>query len=175
MNVDVQVSCHPHIVRADYRFLQRLGSKLLVLSCMLLVTGSIAVAQTWQHEMLDSGSDHDVGQFSALAIDRDGNLHAAYWDATGNAPRGQLWYTFRAPGDKQWSRMVVDGDGTFVSMAVDGSDHPHIAYSSKRETGLHYAHFDGKKWQKQIIDPGKVNYYNQIQVDANGHPRISYR
>jgi len=147
---------------------------ILIFGCVWGLVPSAAIAQAWHTDILDSGSGHDVGQFSALAIDRDGNLHVVYWDATGNAPRGQLLYGFRAPGDKQWSRMIVDQDGAYVSIAVDSSDHPHFAYVSKRETGLHYAHWDGARWHKQVVDPGHVNYFTSIQVDSQGKPRISY-
>lgn len=148
--------------------------KVLVLLCFLGLTCCTVAAQTWHTEMLDPGDGHDVGQYSALAIDHDGDLHAAYWDATAGAPWGQLRYAFRAPGDKHWSRMVVDADGLYVSLAVDNRDHPHLAYDDGRERGLHYAHWDGKQWKRQIIDPGHVGFYNSIQVDADGNPRISY-
>ena len=160
--------------RTSWRWLGKSAGICLVLGWGLMLLPSTSIAQIWHSESLDSGSGHDVGQFSALAIDHDGDLHAAYWDATGNAPRGQLIYAFRAHGDKRWSRMAVDQDGTYVSMAVDNRDHPHFAYVSRRETGLHYAYWDGTKWHKQIIDPGHINYFTSIQLDSDGHPRISY-
>lgn len=147
---------------------------VLALFCFLVSACSFASAQAWHTEMLDPGNGHDVGRYSALAIDHDGDLHAAYWDATGNAPWGQLWYAFRAPGQREWSRMVVDRDGTYLSLAVDSGDHPHLAYVSKNHTGLHYAFWDGKTWRRQIIDSGRVNFYNCIQVDNKGNPKISY-
>jgi hypothetical protein len=160
--------------RARCPSLQKFAARLLIFGCAIFLLPSMAISQTWHTEVLDSGSGRDVGQFSAFAVDHDGNLHAVYWDATGNAPRGQLWYAFRAPKDKKWSRMVVDQDGTYVSMALDSNNHPHFAYASKRETGLHYTYWDGATWRKQVIDSGHTNYYNSIQVDAKGHPRISY-
>src|SRR5207248_2328668 len=58
----------------------------------LAIAPSFATAQTWHTETVDPGSGHEVGEFSSCAVDHDGNLHAAYWDATTNAPRGSLLY-----------------------------------------------------------------------------------
>jgi hypothetical protein len=147
---------------------------ILVLFCFLVSSCVCGFGQVWHTETLDPGNGHDVGQYSALAIDRDGDLHAAYWDATAGRPWGQLRYAYRAPGDQHWSRMVVDTDGLYVSMAVDSRNHPHLAYDDGRERGLHYAYWDGKQWRRQIVDSGHVGFYNSIQVDAEGHPKISY-
>jgi hypothetical protein len=152
----------------------KMRGTILALLCFLVSACGVAFAQSWHTEMLDPGNGHDVGRYSALAIDHDGDLHAAYWDATGNAPWGQLWYAFRAPGQKEWSRMVVDRDGIYLSLAVDSADHPHLAYASNKHTGLHYAFWDGKTWRRQIIDSGRVSFYNCIQVDGKGNPKISY-
>jgi len=70
--------------------------------------------------------------------------------------------------------MVIDRDGTYVSLAMDSANLPHITYNSKRETGLHYAHWDGKTWHRAVIDDGHTNYLTSIQVDGAGHPKISY-
>ena len=132
-----------------------------------------APAQTWHTETIDS-TGHDVGNFSSIGIDGNGDVHLAYWDATGDAPRGQLIYAFRGAHDKKWSSMMLDNDGTYVSLAMDKSNHPHIAYNSKRENGLHYAFWDGSRWHRQVVDPGHINYLLSIQVDDQGHPKISY-
>lgn len=151
----------------------RLQRVILATVSYVLFTAASASAQNWRTDNVDP-SGHDVGNFSALGVDGDGNLHLAYWDASGNAPRGQLIYAFRGVHDKQWSRMVLDNDGTYVSLAVDKANRPHIAYNSKRENGLHYAYWDGSVWHKQVIDPGHINYLLSIQVDDEGHPKISY-
>jgi hypothetical protein len=169
-----------HIPSALWRILHRstpgcrsAGVRALVAAAALLLIQGYCIAQSWHTETVDT-SGHEVGEFSSMEVDRAGNLHIAYWDASANAPRGQLVYAFRAPTDKKWSRLVIDGDGTYVRLAVDNSGHPHIVYNSKRETGLHYAFWDGTKWHKQIVDPGHTNYFTGIQLDAEGHPKISY-
>jgi hypothetical protein len=152
--------------------LRRWAYTMVALACMTALASTVALAQTWQTEIVDSG--HDVGQFSALAIDHHDDLHVSYWDATADAPRGLLIYAFRAQGDKKWSRIAVDQDGTYVSMALDSKDRPHLAYNSKRENGLHYTYWNGKKFVRQVIDSEHINYYTSIQVDSQDHPCISY-
>jgi hypothetical protein len=140
---------------------------------LLLLLPSCLLGQSWVTENVDD-SGKEVGEFSSMAVDGNGDLHVAYWDATTNAPRGQLIYAFRTAHDKKWSRMVVDRDGTYVSLAVDSANLPHIVYNSRRETGLHYAHWDGKQWHRVVVDPGHTNYFACVRVDAEGHPKISY-
>ena len=152
-------------------FMLRISPSLLLI--FLFLASTVASGQSWHTETVDT-SGHDVGLFSSIGVDSQGSIHLAYWDATGNAPRGQLIYAFRGVADKEWSRMVLDQDGTYVSLAVDKDNHPHIAYNSKRENGLHYSYWDGNKWHKQIIDPGHIDYLLCIRVDDEGHPKISY-
>jgi hypothetical protein len=144
-----------------------------LVSTLLVLIPVWGVAQVWVTESVDN-SGKEVGEFSSFAIDGNGDLHLAYWDATTNVPRGQLIYAFRGAHENKWSQMVIDRDGTYVSMAVDAANLPHIVYNSKRETGLHYAHWDGKRWHKAIIDDGHTNYITSIQIDPDGHPKISY-
>jgi hypothetical protein len=146
------------------------GASLAAILFALAFLPALGSAQIWRTEVVDNGAGHEVGEFSSLAIDVDGNLHVAYWDRNADA----LLYAFRSTRDKQWSRMVVDKDGTFVTLAVDSAGRPHFAYVSKNETGLHYAYWDGTKWKKEIVDSGHINYFTSIQVDAAGHPMISY-
>ena len=79
-------------------------------------------------------------RYSNLAVDEAGSIHVAYYDET----KKSLRYAFRRHQDKTWSIMDVDKpEGTFVALAVDGLGHPHFAYNSPFETGLHYAYWDG--------------------------------
>jgi hypothetical protein len=71
--------------------------------------------------------------------------------------------------------MQVDKQGgQFTSLAVDSHDHPHLAYNSRFLTGLHYAYWDGTRWQTQIIDHDRTNHFTSLQVDTQGYPHISY-
>lgn len=140
-----------------------------------LLTPSLAAAQTnhtWQVDTISSSGAGDVGGFAALVIDAGGNFHAAYYDYSHHG----LLYSFRGKNDKQWYTTKVEGKGagTYVSLAVDATGEPHLAYNSPYEDGLHYATWTGKKWKRLIIDASHINYYTSIQLDKQGHPRISY-
>jgi hypothetical protein len=125
----------------------------------------------WQVEVVDAGHGGDVGKFTSLIVDIDGNFHIAYFDEGQNALR----YAYRGRSDKQWYTMQIDKQaGQYASLAVDSHDHPHIAYNSRFLTGLHYAYWDGTRWQTQIIDDARTNHFTSIQLDAKGYPHISY-
>ncbi len=126
---------------------------------------------TWQIEVVDSSRGKDAGSFSSLAIDRFGNFHLAYSNLAGTLLR----YAFRARSEKRWDKTTIDsGGGVFETLAVDSHGWAHVAYNSPKLPGLYYAHWDGKQWQKAIIDFVRTNRETSIQLDSQGYPRISY-
>jgi hypothetical protein len=147
---------------------------LSMMAATLLRSAPVApeASQPWQVETVNPGYGADVGAFAALAIDAAGGLHIGYYDSTHRA----LLYSYRGKTDKQWYTTQVEGkgEGTYVSLAVDANGRPHLAYNSPFEDGLHYATWDGHHWKRQIIDAEHINYYTSIQLDKEGHPRISY-
>jgi len=158
----------------DFISARPLYALAVVLLCTLVLpVGALAQGQhVWRIETVNNDAGSDVGKYAALAIDSSGNFHVAYYDDTHRA----LLYSFRAKSDKKWYTTKIDGKGagTYVSIAVDAADHPHFAYNSRYEDGLHYTTWNGTKWLRQIIDPEHINYYTSIQLDQAGHPRISY-
>lgn len=123
----------------------------------------------WQIDLVDDGGGHDVGMYSALAVDREGAYQIAYYDSSDKALR----YAFRRKSDKQWFKMSVDEDaGTFVSLAVDAQGRPHMAYNSSK--GLRHAYWDNERWHIQTIDPVPTQFFTSIQLDALGNPRVTY-
>jgi hypothetical protein len=145
----------------------------LFLVTLFLSSGALAQVQhVWRIETVNNDAGSDVGKYAAFAIGPGGNFHLGYYDDT----HGALLYSFRAKGDRRWYTTKVDGKGagTYASLAVDAADQPHFAYNSRYEDGLHYATWNGKKWLRQIIDSERINYYTSIQLDHDGHPRISY-
>jgi hypothetical protein len=124
----------------------------------------------WVVEVVDRimGDDATV---TSLALDRFGDLHVSY----SSPKRNELRYAFRRPQDKSWNLATVDSEGvSFDSLAVDSHGRPHIAYNSPRFPGLHYAMWDGKHWQKFLIDHCKTSHQTSIQLDLQDQPRISY-
>jgi len=141
---------------------------LLLLACVAAPAG----AQTaWNVEVVDDGSgSKNVGMYTSMVIDRNGNFHIAYHDEGRNAVR----YAFRAKNEKKWHTMLVDAGGNTVSLAVDQAGRPHFAYVGPYEAGLRYAYWDGTRWRKQIIDSERIAFFLSIQLSAQGLPRISY-
>lgn len=146
-------------------------------SCVRLLTVIVlfshAYPQTkgnWRVEVVDRIAG-DPATVSSLAFDRFGNLHLAYSNRKGN----ELRYAFRNLKDKGWNLATVDGEGgSSASLAVDSHGWSHIVYNSPRVLGLHYAAWDGKHWQKFLIDPCKTGHQTSIQLDSQDHARISY-
>lgn len=125
----------------------------------------------WQIEVVETSQDKQAGSFSSLVIDRFGNFHLAYSNRAGTTLR----YAFRSKTDKRWDKATIDTlGGSFETLAVDFHGWAHIAYNSPKLPGLHYAHWDGKQWQKFIVDAVKTNHQTSIQLDSQGYPRISY-
>ena len=148
----------------------RLPIFFLALVALLYLAPAVRTQDQWHIEVVDDGSGHDVGSYTALAIDHDGDLHIGY-----NQTKNALRYAYRGPHDKQWSKMTVDPEGgTFISLVVDSNDRPHFAYNSLFLSGLHYAYWDGTTWTKQVIDGTRTNHMTSIGLDASGNPRISY-
>lgn len=153
-----------------------LASRFMAFACvlsLLLWSNSAAapnqVQPSWQIEVVDDGDGHDVGMYSSLAIDRDGDYQLAYYDSTNKA----LLYGFRRSDDQHWSKMLVDRDaGTFVSLALDLQGRPHMAYNSDR--GLRYAVWTDGRWRIQTIDPVPTEFFTAIQLDRQGNPRLTY-
>jgi len=143
---------------------------LLTLLLLLFAPPLSRAAEQWQIEAVDKVAG-DGPMFSSLALDRYGNLHVAYSNRGGN----ELRYAFRGRDETRWDTAVVDSEGgSFDTLAVDSHGWSHIVYNSFRLPGLHYAVWDGKQWQKFLIDPCKSGHQTSIQLDSQDHARISY-
>ena len=81
----------------------------------------------------------DVGMYASLALDRNGDVHVAYYDGTSR----DLRYARRSASTSQWTSYVVDaGDvgcpvgsqcaGSWASLDVDDQGLVHIAYFGAR-------------------------------------------
>src|SRR5262249_21104369 len=102
---------------------------------------------------------------------RSGNLHLVYANRNGS----ELHYAARGKDAKTWNRALVDASGgAFNSLAIDSQGYPHVVYNPASKTGLHYAKWDGKQWQRYVIDPAHPGHQTAIRLDSKDHPRISY-
>jgi hypothetical protein len=150
----------------------RLFAVSAILSLLsLFFTTSLAGQSGWKVEIVDDGQGTDVGMFTSMAIDRSGNFHIGYF----NASTSSLQYSYRGRQDQKWSKMAVERDaGTFVSLVADSQGFPHLTYNSPVRRGVRYAYWDGKQWHIQLIDPVATQFTTSIQLDASGNPRIAY-
>lgn len=157
--------------------MNKLVGKIISRTVLLLSTGVVLAApcalsaqSQWRVEVIDGGPGKNVGKFTSLAIDKDGNLHVGYYDETRQALR----YGFRSGAGGKWYTMEVDASGGYESLAVDAQGQPHFAYAAPNEAGLRYAAWDGKKWNKQTLDSERIDFFNCIRIGPDGLPRISY-
>lgn len=150
------------------RLRQALCRRILWLLVLSAVCPSLIAAQswTWSTELIDA-----LGTDSSIAVDPEGNLHVSYY----YPPEGQLKYAFRGPKGDRWFRMSLDkGLGEFFTrIAVDAKGNPFICYSPQI---LKVAHFDGRRWSVQQVDPGGglVSYTCSVAVGSDGAPRLSW-
>lgn len=146
------------------------SARLLLL--VLCLQFPLLAQSNWHTEVVDGSAGVDVGKSASLAIDRQGNLHVAYYDDTHHSVR----YAFRSVDDHRWFTMQVPGSQPaypYLSLAVDSQGQPHISFVSG-QSGLMYAHWDGKLWSTVQIDDIRAAYFNQIALDAADHPCITY-
>src|SRR5215469_8013166 len=144
-------------------------SLAMLLAGFSTARGYSQTRSSWEIEVVDKSAG--AKSFSSLAIDRLGDFHLIY----SNQAYRELRYAFRKKQDKRWDIATVDNmGGLSASLAVDSRGWSHIAYSSDRLPGLYYASWDGKRWQKVLIDPAKTGHHMSIRLDSQDNPRISY-
>lgn len=142
---------------------------LLSVLIYFLVSPAPLLAQTWTWTNQDI--EPTGGESPSIAIDHDSNLHVAYRVVEG----GQLKYAFLPSGSSKWFKMILDQGMVVFStgITIDPSGNPQICYTPNV---LKYAHFDGKKWFTQEVDPGSglVGYLCSIQVNPQGSPMVTW-
>lgn len=152
----------------------RLSLMTMILLATLALIPSVSpnpVQSPWHVEVVDDGQGSNVGMFSSMTLDRNGDFQIAYYNATSKSLR----YAYRGKNAQKWSRMTVAQDaGMFVSLATDAQGHAHLAYNTSLQTGLHYAYFDGRQWHAQIIDSVPTQFFASMQLDPAGNPRVTY-
>jgi hypothetical protein len=143
------------------------SSLLLSLAFILFFPISVA-AQTWRWTLQDIDIE---GVGTSIIADHDGNLHLSYYVPIG----GQLRYAFLPAGSSNWYKMTLEGglNSMDTGITVDSSGNPYICYTP---ASIRYAHWDGKKWSTQEVDPGsgRIAFICSIRVGADGRPMMAW-
>jgi PKD repeat protein len=159
---------------------KELGRGLAALTIGILLLGAIApffssyqasaAGIIWHTETVDSSGN--VGYYTSLAFDSNGNPAISYFDYAEANLKYARW------DGSQWVIETVDSTGQvglYTSLAFDSAGYPSISYYDATNADLKYAHWNGASWTKQIVDTaGNVGSYTSLAFDSAGYPSISY-
>ena len=145
----------------------------------ITLTGSdfssfFSAGDLWDNFTIDSSAD--VGTFSSIVADSNGELHIAYRDVTN----GHLKYASNAGGS--WTSYPIDNGGGYIgrytSIDVDSNDKVHISYGNLNTWDLRYATNVAGSWTRSTIDNGGSNgqagMYSSLEIDSNDVIHVSY-
>jgi hypothetical protein len=148
----------------------RLRVVIMMWAALLAGAAGSACAETWSIQVVDGGS---AGPGSTSLALLQGYPVVAYF----SAPRDLEFAAIDRTANR-WTLRNVDQGGEFSSIAVDSSGIVHVGYIDASSLELRYWRFNSGQGSIQVIDSesgrGGMYFYNSIQVDPTGSPRISY-
>ncbi|HEC80311.1 MAG TPA: hypothetical protein ENI43_03545, partial [Firmicutes bacterium] len=129
---------------------------------------SVVIAYDWHYYILDSG--HYFG--GPIDTDSDDNPHILY----PNSDSKIMIYKYY-DGD-EWIEEYVDEWYGRCSMVLDDQDTPHISFREWTDEYMMYCYYcykDGDEWVIELVDDEQYSGdFNDIVLDSNGYPHISY-
>jgi hypothetical protein len=141
---------------------------------------------SWNTVVVDSNGN--VGEYSSIAIDRNGKAHITYFDylideqiGDDSVPFGNLKYASNASGD--WEAVTIDtGAGMLPRICIDNNDKVHIIHSKLGISDLYsildllYTSNETGFWETVTIGSQVVKGADSsIAADSNGKVHISTR
>ena len=152
--------------------------RYLRITCfLLLIIVGYIYSDSWHIEVVDS--EGNTGMGTSIALDSKGNPCISYTEI-----RELSFYIKYAHFDgNEWKIENIDIVGSEnpetrpigTSLALDNIDLPYIAYFHYPGKGLKLAHFDGQKWNIEIVDTyGDIMDYPSLLIDSDNHPHIAY-
>ena len=155
---------------SDFKSSSRFPRALGLLTLSLALLAGRASGETWAVQFVDVGSSS--GTSTSLGLIQ-GYPVISYFGLPRN-----LKYAALNPQTKNWDLLRVDAGGEFTSLAVDGAGIVHVAYLDANTRQLKYWRNNQGQGSIQVIDSetgqGGMGFFNSIQVDASGAPRVSY-
>lgn len=120
----------------------------------------------------------------SLAIGADGMPHIL-WYQYGGPQGGYFLHVKYAALDKgAWLARTVDYEGQtgkWNCLVLDAQGNPHVTYDSFLKGEIKYAYWDGKDWQRSVIDspdisPGGASggMGNALLLNRDGKAQVSY-
>lgn len=136
----------------------------------------------WHSQQIAPGLG-GIGYTCSVGITPDGTVNLFWYQI--NSPSGDFYHLRHAElKDGAWLTRTVDmaaETGKWNSATVDGTGKLHIAYSTYEDAELRHAYFDGKNWEKDVVDSrilskGAMHPFlgNSIVVRKDGTVQISY-
>lgn len=132
---------------------------------------------SWNIETIDYAAD--VGRFTSIALDMNGNAHISYIDCNSSFLKYTRWtgsewdITTITTVNRQQETIQDYGSGT--SLALDSDDYPHIVFVDGGFEILKYAKWDGSFWTIENVSFVKQVYLHvSIALDSSNYPHITY-
>lgn len=153
--------------------MQRRLATLFVLLLSLINIGVVKAATSAQ--IVDNAAD--VGYYTALDVDSNGNAVIAYYDRS-NSSLKIAFCNDKACSSPTTKTLVagVGGQGTFTSMKLDASNQPVISYYTFPVETLHLLRCTDPAcngFSDVTVDSGGVGSYTSLALAGN-NPVISY-
>ena len=118
-------------------------------------------------------STQNVGSYTSIAIDSNGDNHISYYDSTNTA----LKYATDKSGSWVFTTLDLnDIVGKYSSIAIDSSDNIHITYYDQTHGNLEYISYDGSTWSAtaSLDNVDDVGRDTSLAIDTSDNLHVAY-